>query len=50
MIYDVINKMTVYRCNRYIYLLEFNSGDGNSLNNLFRGAPNPNELIVTLLI
>jgi hypothetical protein len=27
--------------------LEFNSGDGNSLNNHSHGAPIPNELIVT---
>jgi hypothetical protein len=30
-----------------MYLIEFHSGDGNSFNNLFRGAPNPDEFIVT---
>jgi hypothetical protein len=28
-------------------LLEFNSGDDNSLKNRSRGAPDPNDLIVT---
>jgi hypothetical protein len=35
MIIDVIGKN----------LLEFNSGDANSLKNCSRGAPDPNELI-----
>ena len=32
--------------NGSVYLPEFNLGDSNLLNNLFRDAPNPNELIV----
>ena len=46
----MINKLTVYTNVIGKDLLEFNSGDDNSLKNRSRGAPDTYELIVTLLI